>query len=369
MPGSRESPESPSRHDGKSVNSIPTVDSPSKTSAAKNGERPSGKRPIKPKPDDESMLDPGDPAAGIPGLPPPQMQPVPASGSTPLVEPGAGRASMNSGEPPALNTEPGASTPTPMSAPVSEPNDFGPLVGGSKWKSLDVVGLAENPDNFSVTVFEGRNLNELRRLTGSGSQTAVGYSPSGDWLAVGDALGQAWLWSTKDPQRMTKVVDSRENPSEVTCFAFSPDEKTLLVGSKSGLIICVSLADAQHDEISQFAGHTSEVNKILVTGDGKKAISCGADRAVRIWTIEDGLPLTPRCDVAFDHDVHCLQATSAGRHIFASDGAVVATWDLGSKKPPAILQVSTVPVKAAPQSRWPLSGWRQRRQHFRGRPS
>jgi WD40 repeat protein len=40
-------------------------------------------------------------------------------------------------------------------------------------------------------------------------------------------------------------------------------------------------------ELHRFTGHTDGVCKVAVTADGRRAVSCGADRTVRLWQLPD----------------------------------------------------------------------------------
>jgi WD40 repeat protein len=250
---------------------------------------------------------------------------------------------------------PSASLGVPMTEPKAAPPEPRLSNVDSKPK-LDIRGLPDDPEQFSFKLAEDEPYGEIRRLIMNGPRmTVCAYSPSGDWLAVGGVNGQVWMWSMKEPKRVELVAAARESlEGDVTCLAFTPDEQTLLVGEKSGPIRCISLADERHREISQFAGHTGEINKILLVNDGARAISCsgGADRAVRVWTVDDGLEIS---FAKFDFDVTCLQLASDGHHVIASDGVFVAISDTGSPKatvkPVRISQGVPLRVAANPDGR------------------
>jgi WD40 repeat protein len=35
-------------------------------------------------------------------------------------------------------------------------------------------------------------------------------------------------------------------------------------------------------------GHTKKINMICISNDGKKIVSCGNDKTIRIWNIDNG---------------------------------------------------------------------------------
>lgn len=70
---------------------------------------------------------------------------------------------------------------------------------------------------------------------------ALTFSPSGKYLAVGDASGRVTLWSGDVTRRQgvltgPLVTERRNEPLPVRALAFSPDERTLAVGDGSGTV-------------------------------------------------------------------------------------------------------------------------------------
>lgn len=77
-----------------------------------------------------------------------------------------------------------------------------------------------------------------------------------------------------------------------------------------------------------FEGHSSQVRTVVLTPDGKRAISGGNDRLVRIWDLQNGQELKK---LPQNVSVESLQVSADGKRLLAGDwsGAVIC-WDLES---------------------------------------
>ena len=75
------------------------------------------------------------------------------------------------------------------------------------------------------------------------------------------------------------------NSNAITTVAFI-NNRTIAAGNKRGDILVWTLpapGEKAPDPSRKLAGHTNEINRMLVTSDGKRLISAGSDRTVKFW--------------------------------------------------------------------------------------
>ncbi|EUB61132.1 tRNA (guanine-N(7)-)-methyltransferase subunit WDR4 [Echinococcus granulosus] len=90
--------------------------------------------------------------------------------------------------------------------------------------------------------------------------------------AVGDAIA---------------CLDQKKLKKKVGCLTFTPDERSLLLGEKSGYVICVSI-DGNNSGLFQiggedaFLGHLSLLTSVVLNKDGRLIGTCDRDEKIRI---------------------------------------------------------------------------------------
>ena len=80
-----------------------------------------------------------------------------------------------------------------------------------------------------------------------------------------------------------ELSEFKVNRDLVSCLAFSPDGKTLAVGSNQGSLKLWDVADAK--EIAVLKGHDNGVSCLAFTPDGKTLASGGHDKPIRLWDL------------------------------------------------------------------------------------
>lgn len=118
----------------------------------------------------------------------------------------------------------------------------------------------------------------------SGWVTAVAFAPNRNLLASGGVDGTMHLWdfSTGHPIERPLPPTRRRN---VYALAFSPDSKTLAVGSgtPNGLIWLWDVSENPPREKATLQGHNGPVNALAFSPDGLSLASGGSDKTVRLW--------------------------------------------------------------------------------------
>ena len=177
-----------------------------------------------------------------------------------------------------------------------------------------------------------RDLNKRERTDGGGAVYSLAFSPDGRTLAGGQIDGKLSLWSVGtgaflrataavansigshpilnlafssdgetvaagvedgtlhlyDVKTATHIDTISYMPSNIQSIAFSPDGKTLAVGSgyNAGAI---SLWDTESSALlHSFRADTSTVHSVVFSPDSKKLVTGGRDNHLRLWDVETG---------------------------------------------------------------------------------
>jgi WD40 repeat protein len=193
--------------------------------------------------------------------------------------------------------------------------------------------------NGGVRLWDATTGSELIRLAGhqEGAWQAV-FSPSGEQIASTGTDRTIRVWNALSGEPL-HVVDV---DNVTTSLAYSHDGHYLLTGSY-GASDTVRLWDVETKvEVKSFHGHTSGVQSVALSRDGRWAVSGSHDCTVRLWKLPfnltravspaKGAPAAAsesRRFLGHTDDVGCAVFTPDGRQALSSGyDACVRVWDV-----------------------------------------
>jgi WD40 repeat protein/serine/threonine protein kinase len=172
-------------------------------------------------------------------------------------------------------------------------------------------------------------------LAGNGTDVRdLAFSPDGKSLAIG-TLSAITVWDLEDGKARW-ALDAKGGP--LSRLAFSPEGSILAVALTDGTIGLWNASTGQPK--SRLKGHTEMVLSVAFSPNGRVLASCGADKTIRLWDSSTG----ELADVLTEHTDRLWSVA------FSPDGATLASggddlavllWKVGSSKPKAKLNGHT----------------------------
>ncbi|XP_037786500.1 cilia- and flagella-associated protein 57-like [Penaeus monodon] len=81
------------------------------------------------------------------------------------------------------------------------------------------------------------------------------------------------------------VQDITYEPGDLTCAGLSPVKTLVTLGSTSGQLVVNKYPLHMAQKFTAFPAHSGSLNKVLVTGDESKVVTCGADGVILVWRV------------------------------------------------------------------------------------
>jgi WD40 repeat protein/serine/threonine protein kinase len=121
--------------------------------------------------------------------------------------------------------------------------------------------------------------------------------------------------------------------AHVLSVVFTPDGKRLLAGGDvAPYLQLYDLRQPNTPVIRRLNGHTSWVNQVALSADGRRALSGSNDRTMRLWDVETGREVRPPVG-GFPSAVERVALSRDGTRAAASSENVLVCWDLDRGSP------------------------------------
>ncbi len=117
----------------------------------------------------------------------------------------------------------------------------------------------------------------------------LAFSADGKQLLSGDHLGVVRLWDATNGKKVRDLPAAPmpppkpplPDPVPVTCVAFAPDGKSIVLGNADGVLQMINLGDGK--SVRALVGHTGPITGFVFHPSGTLAASCSKDRTVKLW--------------------------------------------------------------------------------------
>jgi WD40 repeat protein len=161
----------------------------------------------------------------------------------------------------------------------------------------------------NLAIAKGKDVKNGMQQDWNGSQS-VSFSPDGKLLATGEnkvtQRGQEFvetlgirLWDIntrrliryfKLPERLPSEIFEAEDPKNtppywIRSLAFSPDSRLIASDDATNRILLLSISTGKFRTLR---GHEREINSVAFSSDGKRLVSAGFDKTVRVWNVTNG---------------------------------------------------------------------------------
>jgi WD40 repeat protein len=207
-----------------------------------------------------------------------------------------------------------------------------------------VTAVALSPDGGQVVAGAGKAVRLATLSTGAAVRefaapdpvAAVAVGPGGALVAAG-AGGRVMLWQVKDGQAL---MAQPAHAGGVTGLAFHPAGGQLATVGKDGWLRVFAAPAAP----PRVVAHPDAVRAAVLSGDGKRLATGGADRVIRLYAL-DNLKSPERQLNGHPDAVNALAFSPDGKALAsAGDDGVVRFWGLDKGEPAATVGGHAGPV-------------------------
>jgi len=158
----------------------------------------------------------------------------------------------------------------------------------------------------------------------------IDFSPDGRFLAAGKPDQKVVILNIAKKSKES-FLDKLEKLGAARLCKFTPDGKRLIVGGQSGELAVFAFSKSnQLKQVSEFSGHSSEIQCLTISDDGKRALSGDQGKKVFYWDTVTGDVLANIG--GFDGPIKAVRLASKEHTAYATDGSRMVEFDLAKKK-------------------------------------
>lgn len=208
-------------------------------------------------------------------------------------------------------------------------SDFSGLVmQQADLRQIDLAGV-----NFQNATFAKCIFSEI-----FGIAMSIDLSPDGQVMAVGDSIGNIYLWNISTTQLLTTLEG---HIGWVWSVAFSPDGNLLVSGSADSSVRLWNVESGQCLQV--LTAHTSDVRSVSFSPDGQQLASSSEDKTVRLWNLQGQCLHVLRGHTQSVYAIHF--APDRQTLVSGSKDATVRIWNVSNGRCLSILQGHTSGVQ------------------------
>jgi WD40 repeat protein/transcriptional regulator with XRE-family HTH domain len=167
---------------------------------------------------------------------------------------------------------------------------------------------------------------------------SVDLSPDGQMMAVGDSIGNIYLWNISTTQLLATFSGHK---GWVWSVAFSPDGRTLASGSSDSSVRLWNVQSGQCLQV--LTDHTGGVRSVSFSADGQQLASGSEDKTVRLWNLQGQCLHVLKGHTQSVYSVHF--ATDQQTFASSSNDTTVRIWDVSNGNCLSVLQEHTTGVQ------------------------
>ena len=207
----------------------------------------------------------------------------------------------------------------PAAPPVAVKAHAGPVLALLTTGSNQLISVGAN-GNLRSWNLNPNGLDSLQNVQTGFPVYCVRLTPDGKRLFCGSAGGQILRFDVADLHKKPVVVKRPEFGNRVTALAFSPDGHRLITGNSAGLVYAWKLTGHEPEAAGSLLSgrHTSTVNDIAFTPNGKLLATCSADWSIHLWDYNSlSQQQQPIVITDFDAWVMAIRFTNDGKRLVA----------------------------------------------------